>query len=363
MPRLTRILVAVTAAGGLTLFGLMTAGAASASTGPGTTGPGSWSFYQGTGTNAIQQGATSTKYQAQVQQPINADGSSVFNHKSATIPLQFTVQQDTVTTPSVYPDMLTSNNSIAYGNVGVNPAGTFPVGQISDLTANFTWLDGHNYCGALRWQIDTPQGNIFVYYGDQSQSVTDTGGSGTNQADTTDTVGRVDASQFGGPYSETWAQLMASPVASDQVNRIALILDGYASCGGATQQVQLSNTVAPAITVGIGTETDTYTPGTVGTASDTGWVNTNTPPMWVSLYLSSSSTPIAGIDESIISTQGDTGGQYRQVDGKYMYNFPVNNLPDSTASYNVGISPTKDGASVPITNATNPTDLAHFGLK
>src|SRR5215471_16657844 len=90
MPRIIRMLVAATAAGGLALMGLMAAGTAAATSGPGTTGPGSWSFDPGTGQNAIQLGGTSTKYRAQVQPPINADGSSVFNHKSATIPLQFT---------------------------------------------------------------------------------------------------------------------------------------------------------------------------------------------------------------------------------------------------------------------------------
>ena len=362
MPRIIRMLVAATAAGGLALIGLMAAGTAAATSGPGTTGPGSWSFDPGTGQNAIQQGGTSTKYRAQVQPPINADGSSVFNHKSATIPLQFTLQQDTVTTPSVYPDTLTSNASTAYGNLGVVPAGSFKLSDINNLTANFTWLDGHNYCGGMRWQIDTPAGNVHVYYGDAGTSFqTGTGQSGDNLRQLT--TAAVDDSQLVGHYNiDTWANVL-SVYGSEPVNRVALILDGYAGCGGATQQVQLSSTVDPAVTVGIGSETDTYTPGTVGAASDSGWVNTNTPPMWVSLYLSSSATPIANIDEQIVSTQGDSGGQYRQVDGKYMYNLPVNSLQDLSASYNVGISPTKDGASVPITNATNPTGLAHFGLK
>jgi hypothetical protein len=57
---------------------------------PGTQGPGSCYFDQGDGNNAIQlpqtgtSTNTSTNYQAQVQQPINADGSSVFSAKSGT---------------------------------------------------------------------------------------------------------------------------------------------------------------------------------------------------------------------------------------------------------------------------------------
>ena len=60
------MLAAATAAGGVALLGLMTAGAASA----GTLTQGSWSF---TGPET-----SSSSYSAQVQQPINADGSSVF---------------------------------------------------------------------------------------------------------------------------------------------------------------------------------------------------------------------------------------------------------------------------------------------
>ena len=32
------------------------------------------------------------------------------------------------------------------------------MGQISNLTADFTWLQGHNAGGSMRWQIDTPDG-------------------------------------------------------------------------------------------------------------------------------------------------------------------------------------------------------------
>src|SRR5947207_346560 len=166
MSRIIRMLVAAMAAGGLALSGLLTAGAASAAATPGTTGPGSWSFDPGNSTNAIQTtggGSPSAQYQAQVQQPINANGSSVFSNKSRTIPVQFTVQKRTCTPGSstVYPGDLLSNtawvppNGVvgAYGNLGDVPAGNFTVGQITNLTADFKWLQGHNAGGSLRWQI------------------------------------------------------------------------------------------------------------------------------------------------------------------------------------------------------------------
>jgi hypothetical protein len=63
------------------------------------------------------------------------------------------------------------------------------------------------------------------------------------------------------------------------------------------------------------------------------------------------------VDEGdLISTQGDTGGKYRQIDGKYMYNLPVSNLTDKSATYQVGVSFSSDGSS-PVPNTVN------FGLK
>jgi hypothetical protein len=84
-------------------------------------------------------------------------------------------------------------------------------------------------------------------------------------------------------------------------------------------------------------------------------VQTNSAPAWITINRVSG-TP-GPIDESILtSTQGDTGGQFRQVDGKYIYNLPVSDLSWGTGdNYNVGITFTQGGSLVPA--------VAHFGLK
>jgi hypothetical protein len=355
MSRIIRMLTAVTAAGGLAAFGLMTAGAASAASSPGTTGSGSWSFDPGTGHNAITQGGTTTVHRASVLQPINADGSSVFNHKSSTIPVQFQVQSDTQTTPSVYPGLLESSASVLYGNLQYTPSGSPTVADISNLEADFTWLSAQqDEGGSLRWQIDTPIGNMNLYYGDNPSFQTDLNGTdtGVNMVSLASSSARVDSSGMtGGSYGpNTWTSTVAQ-FGNEPVNSVALIVDSGAWEGN-TQQVQLVDA-----NVTIGTNTSSYTPGTVGSTSDTGWVNDNSASAWISLSKTSGATPAGAIDETTLtSTQGDTGGQFRQVDGKYIYNLPVSNLPDSTATYSVGVSFQSDGSSpVPV--------IAHFGLR
>jgi hypothetical protein len=364
MSRIFRTLVAATAAGGLAIFGLMTAGAASASLSPGTYGSGSWSFDPGTGLNAIAtQSNTQTVYKASVLQPINADGSSVFNHKSSTIPVQFQVQKDDQTTTStVYPGDLLSQNGAAYpgigsyGNLTFTPASTFDVKDITNLEADFNWKQGHDAGGSMRWQVNLAQpingGTQFsVYYGDpESTYQTDVDGTdiGMNMADLSSTDGRADASFIGGPMYVPWSQ-MVSLYGNDQIASVSLVVDAGWKL---TQEVSLTD-----VNVTIGGNSSEYVPGTVSSTSDTGWVSTNSAPAWIYLH-KTSGVSTAPIDESTLtSTQGDTGGQFRQVDGKYIYNLPVNDLNGAGGDiYNVGVSFNSDGSS-PV-----PT-IAKFALK
>ncbi len=377
-----RTLVAAAAAP-LALGGLLltTAGAASAGTSPGTTGPGSWQFLtfdptwyftdgiqttQGTPVTTV----TAHNYQAQVQPPINAPGQipSVFSNKTRTIPVKYTVQKQDVTTTTtptstVYPGLLQSyaDPGIVSTNLYWNAPAGLTVGQISNLTANFSWAQGSNHGGSLRWQIDTPDGNIWVYYGDLSTTFqSGTGGSGDNMMAQTDA--RFEGQGFAGsPQYDTLADVLARPapagtVADEPVQSIGLITDG--GWGGA-QAVQL-DAASPAVTIVTSAGTSTYTPGTVQgnaqTSTGTGpWVSDTTDPMWISLTKLSSNAPAEPVDGSTItSTQGDSGGQFRVADGMYMYNLPMSQL-NPTAQYKVGISPNSDGSGA--------VGLVQFGLR
>jgi hypothetical protein len=357
---------------------LLSAGTASATPGPGTYGPGSWFFDPGTGLNAIQvpgppttATSTSTAHQAQVQQPINADGSSIFNHKSSTIPVKFKVQSQTVTTTTtttgnaVYPGLLDSEQGATYPSVGdygalsfTPPTGT-TIGQISNLMASFAWQAGHNHAGSMRWSIVTPAGNFYVYYGDTCPFCQDgIGQSGTNMTTLGDQ--RVETPENGPGAFKTWNDLVTgnngvnASDASLPVSEIDLVVDaGFAG----TQQVQLSDVQITDQGV-----TSEYVPGSIAggttTSTVTGpLVTDNSAPAWISITKFNGATPIGPIDESTLtSTQGDVGGQFRQVDSMYMYNLPVNDLGDPSATYQVGVSFHSDGSSpVPST--------VKFGLK
>lgn len=334
--KISRALTILAASGGLAMLGLMGGGAASA----GTYTSGDWTL--------VAPGGTT--YAAQVLQPINADGTSVFNHKSSTIPVKYAVTQSTTF----------AFESVVNGDSGVAPASDtavsyaaykMPAGvtvkDLTNLTANFTWVYGSNHSGGLRWQIGTPGGNIMVDYGDAATSLqTGTAGSGVNMVNsTTAEENRCESAQVGGTMYTPWSYVVAN-FGDLAVNNVVLVVDG--GWGGQTTHDQVLDLTDATVGWTQGSSTFTMPAATAPTP-------TNAPAAWIHLYKVSGSTP-GPIDEStIFSTQGDTGGQFRQVDGKYMYNLPVSNLPDPTATYRVGISFNDDGS--------DPVGLVDFGLK
>jgi hypothetical protein len=139
-------------------------------------------------------------------------------------------------------------------------------------------------------------------------------------------------------------------IAQEPVTGISLVVDsGYTDPVG--QKVHLSSVQ---ITDNAGTST--YTPGTVTSGGGPQTCATdNSAPAYVYLNEVSGATPGQVPDESLDSTQGDTGGQFRQVDGMYIYNFPVANLPDKSATYQFGI---EVGSSTAV-----PAGVTAFGVK
>ena len=312
----------------------------------GTAGAGSYT----SGSWALDAPSTVTAT-AQVLQPINADGSSVFSQKSSTVPVKFKVS----TTESF------AFESIGVGDSGVTPVAwpspqhndfsalsyTMPAGvtvaDITNLTADFGWSFGANHGGGLRWQVVTPGGSIMVDYGDAATSLQGgTAGSGVNMVDSTlANENRVESNQVGGTMYTPWSYAVAN-FGGLSVTRVDLVIDG----GWGGDQIL---TLADA-TVGYTGGSSTFTmPAGVTTSS-------NTAPAWVYLAKVSGTTPTQVDETTITSTQGDTGGQFRQVDGMYIYNLPVKQLTDKTATYKVGISFNPDGSDP----AASPVG---FGLK
>jgi hypothetical protein len=386
MTRMIRTLVAIALVAGPGAFGIMTMSAASATTAPGTYGAGSWFFDPGTGVNAIQPAntttstTTSTVYQAQVQQPINADGSSTWSSKKGVIPVQFTLQQatstatTTITTDAVYPGTLESDLGATYPSVGdygalsfTPPTGT-TVGNITNLTADFSWLNGgNNHTGSMRWSIVTPDGVVYVYYGDLSSTFqSGQGGSGVNMATVTDARVEGEGSFSGSPLYDTWSDVLSrtapsGTVANETVSEIDLVVDaGYAG----TQQVALSD-----VQITGNGSTGEYVPGTVpGSTSTThslsSWTATTSPAMYIDVVKGNASDP-GTVDETTYTGVGDSGGQFAVVDGKYKYNLSNSSQPlGSAGTYYVYMnsSATLGNANrIPTSNA--PGGIVSFVLK
>ena len=118
MSRALRMLLAATAAGGLALSALMTAGAASATVSSlGTHGPGSWYFHGGTGSHAIDLAATpaSSRYFAGYQAAVPT-GSATVATASFTVPTLSCTTVDRAIAPDV--GVLVNNGKTA-SNAGV----------------------------------------------------------------------------------------------------------------------------------------------------------------------------------------------------------------------------------------------------
>jgi len=276
-------------------------------------------------------------YSAQVQQPVNADGSSVFSHKSSTIPVQFKV---TDTSRFIFESLNSADLNYHASGPGENdysaltytPASNITLGQLSGLAANYGWMTGTDHGGSLRWSITLASGkNIFVYYGDEPNTTSDNlaYAGGQNILGAGDL--RFDTSQIGGTFYDTLAdaQVLAG---SQTVSSVSLVLDGG---WGGDQVMSLTSASV----------TDSVNGSSAFTFPSASMVATNAAPAWITLNKGGSS--VGPVDESILtSTQGDTGGQFRQVDGKYIYNLPVNDL-SGTGDYYVGITFTQGGSPVP----------------
>ena len=298
--------------------------------------------------------STGHKYRAQVQQPINPDNTSIWPAKRGVIPVQFKVTDTPTTTTSTTTDTVTTEHcafqSLAdgsghdghdgYSYLGFVPSAPMTVNDITNLSANFTWLSGENHGGGLRFVLNTPNGQIQVYYGDASNSLQGgTDGSGANMIATGENRVEV-APQFNkpGPLYDTWANVKAL-YRSLPVNDLALLVD--AGWGG-TQVLDVSsvsvndNTKLSPLADATSTSSSTVTSNPVyGTP-----VQTNAPAATLRLDRTAG-TSVGTIDESLVtSAQGDSGGNFRQVDSKYIYNLDVAGLGVGTYAAHIVIGGT-----------------------
>jgi hypothetical protein len=305
-------------------------------------------------------------YTAQIRQPINPDGTSTWPAKRGVIPVQFNLtaapatETRTATTTTTAVTKVPSFQSIGSDSDPSNdwsaltyvpPAGT-KVGDVNALIAHYGWINGTNHGGSLRWQINTSAGSIHVYYGALPSFDSNAGlGPAEDLADATDN--RVDTSQVGGTSYDNWNNVRSSQFASLDVGSIALTVDGgwagdqnlnlmsaLVRTGNNESVVTVADsyqgapdiidpnfptsTTFPAWVPGpslVETTTGPWVAGPAGTP-----VQTNAIPATIRVEkLNADPTP-ADVIEPLSSAQGDTTGEFRQIDGKYMYNLKAETL-------------------------------------
>ena len=297
------------------------------------------------------------QYASQVQQPINPDNSSVWPAKRGTIPVQFkltkadTTERRTVTTTTTTTLFDPTFKSIGSNNPGVTlddysalsykpAAGTLKVKDISNLAANYLWTTGNNHGGSLRWSIRvSPTESISVYYGLAPEFGNDGNyggpGSGDNLVSATDK--RVDTSQLGGTFYDYWENALAQYGERD-VTSVSLVLDGGwrgdqelnlqgASVNSAYIAVPNTVSLAPTSSTAYGL----WEP--IGSGLP---VQTNEPPAFLQVRRFNDGDPESGaVLEPLSGAQGDVTGQFRQIDGKYIYNLRVESLGSKPGDYKV----------------------------
>ncbi len=274
----------------------------------GQTTPGTWSLYP-------QQ---STLYTTSVQQPINADGTSIFKWTGkSVIPVKFSlsISPGPVVFQSIGSDQDTAND---YSYLSFVPSSVLSFGNLATLAADYTFLNGNCGGGSLRWQVrlnvgnDADQGNdgnIFIYYGAVPNFTECTSGaadqSGVNMLVLGDA--RFDTSQLGGAFYDTYAGAF-SKYGDLQVVAVSLVLDG----GWMMDQ---------AVTVeNVKVNDNTFIPlsGSFPTC--------DLPPATIRVTKMTGTDGGTVIDPLSAQSNGNDAG-FRILDCKYIYNLATSSLP------------------------------------
>jgi len=325
----------IVALGSMVVAGLMatTAGATTVVTTPN----GEWTVYPGQSTN----------YQASVQQPINADGSSNFKaNGKAVIPVKFALAQGTgaFVFESIWSDNTTPND-------GLNPPGgscdtgsgadhfndcSFltwrptihsRLSELTELSAMYEFFDGDCAGGSLRWRLglsDVATGAatsvIDIHYqpgaGGIGLQYCQTGTSGMDMTESTEPI--VVTNLGGGVnYNITYAETLTL-LGSKYVTGASLQLDSGWGANG-DQKVRLTSA-----TVGVNgtpTYTETFVPEPAST------LTTTCPTAEATISITKvGGTPTGDVNEPLSIQPQDNNGVFRIVDCKYMYNLATGSL-------------------------------------
>jgi hypothetical protein len=305
--------------GAVALLTGLVAGPATASTV--TTVNGTWTAYPG----------QSTTYQASVQQPINADGSSNFKaNGKGVIPVKFALAQGTGA--FVFQSVFSNNPAVTsddFSYLNWRSATPLTFADILNLSAVYQFTDGDCAGGSLRWTVRLNDGgvdrNLDIHYqpgaGGISQQTCAAGTSGANLIGSSDDIyvtqefngTHAFPSAYNNTYADAVAQLGSLPVVG-----MTLIVDsGWGDNGD--QVVALTSA-----TVGVGGATpytETFTPQ-AGTP-----VAAVCPTASASISITKvDGAPSGDVNEPLTVQPNDNNALFRIVDCKYLYNLATASL-------------------------------------
>jgi hypothetical protein len=303
----------------LVVAGLLVSQAAASTV---TTANGTWTAYPG----------QSTTYEAAVQQPINANGSSNFKaNGKAVIPVKFALSQGTgAFVFESYVD--TDPNTAPYSFLEFDPTTPPTLAEITQLSAVYAFSVGDCHAGSLRWTLYLNDGgvtrNLDVHYQPGANGLSgqfcQPGTSGANMADQTSSDPYVVINQFtyvGTPYSFSSAYNVTYGEAVTQLGGLQVLGMNLVVDSGFAGDERVNLTSA---TVGVGGTTpytDTFTPQPA--SAFTAVCPTEQASIKVTKF---DGSPSGEVNEPVTIQPQDNNGIFRIVDCKYMYNLATSSL-------------------------------------
>jgi hypothetical protein len=135
---------------------------------------------------------------------------------------------------------LTSDATPGWGGVHLTSTGVSQVSDITFLGTDYNMTTGDCGGGSPRFEIDTPSGNIFVYIGPAPNFTACGSGWQTTGNLLASPDLRVDTSQVGGTFYDTWANAVAL-AGTYAVSDLVVVVDGGWSQAGGVQTALIDN--------------------------------------------------------------------------------------------------------------------------
>jgi hypothetical protein len=273
----------------------------------------------------------STTYQASVQQPINADGTSNFKaNGKAVIPVKFGLASGTgaFVFESIFSDGATSND-FSFLSWTSTPPLTFA--GIVELSAVYAFTDGDCAGGSLRWTVRLNDGgtnrNLDIHYqpgadgiGQQTCAANTSGQNLIGSLDTiyvTQNFNSTHPGAFDSAYNTTYADAVDELGSLPVVSATLIVDSGWGANGD--QVVDLTSA-----TVAAGGSTpysETFTPQPASAMTST----CPTDPASITIN-KVDGAPSGDVNEPLSIQPQDNNGLFRIVDCKYMYNLATSAL-------------------------------------